>query len=177
MMVGTYDAWTPAAQGNKDLGEMWTNHGQTEREMYPENKENLHWMELALDEPLFKVSYTQIFGSNLYVVDITQNPPSKKGVRNMDFEIVYPIYHGLNDIIELTKPSKTSLIKIKVSSREHWNVVYTCEFRVDRWSYNKIDEIIEWLADQLTMKQDLNGGLLIQLSFNEENKVAVKVNN
>ena len=40
-----------------------------------------------------------------------------------------------------------------------------------------MDEIIEWLTDQLTMKQDLNGGLLIQLSFNEENKVAVKVNN
>ena len=31
-----------------------------------------------------------------------------------------------------------------------------------------MDEIIEGLADQLTMKQDLNGGLLIQLSLNEE---------
>ena len=28
-----------------------------------------------------------------------------------------------------------------------------------------MDEIMEGLADQLTMKQDLNGGLLIQLSF------------
>ena len=148
--------------------EMWTKHEQTEREMYPENKENLHWMELALDDPLFKVSYTQIFGSNLYVVDITQKPPSKEGMRNMDFEIVYPLYHGLNDIIELTKPSMTSQIKIKASSREHWGVIYTCEFRVDRWSYNKMDEIMEGLADQLTMKQDLNGGLLMQLSFNEE---------
>ena len=72
--------------------------------MYPENKENLQWIELAFDDPLFKVSYTQIFGCTLYVVDITQKPPSKEGVRNMDFEIVYPIYHGLNDIIELTKP-------------------------------------------------------------------------
>ena len=87
----------------------------------------------------------------------------------MDFEIVYAIYHGLNDIIELTKPSKTSQIKIRASSREHWDVVYTCEFRVDQWSYNKMDEIMDGLADQLTMKQDLNGGLLIQLSFNEEN--------
>ena len=87
----------------------------------------------------------------------------------MDFEIAYPIYHGLNDIIELTKSYKTSHIKMKVSSREHWDVVYTCELRVDRRSYNKMDEIIEGPADQLTMKQDLNGGLLIQLSFNEEN--------
>ena len=121
-----------------------------------------------MDDPLFKVSYTQIFGANLYVIDIIQKPPSKEGVRNMDFEIVYPLYHGLNDIIELTKPSMTSLIKIKASSREHWGVIYTCEFRVDRWSYNKMDEIMEGLADQLTMKQDLNGGLLMQLSFNEK---------
>ena len=115
MMVGTYDAWTPVEnrEWDKDLEEMWTKHEQTEREMYPENKENLHWMELALDDPLFKVSYTQIFGSNLYVVDVTQKPPSKKGVRNMDFEIVYPIYHGLNDIIELTKPSRHPRLKSK----------------------------------------------------------------
>ena len=103
----------------------------------------------------------------MYVIDITQKPPSK-GVTNMDFEIVYPLYHGLNDIIELTKPSMTSQIKTKASSREHWGVIYTYEFRVDRWSYNKMDEIMEGLADQLTMKQDLNGGLLVQLSFNEE---------
>ena len=169
MMVGTYDAWTPMEQWDKDLEEMWIKHEQTEREMYPENKENLHWMELALDDPLFKVSYTQIFRSTLYVIDINQKPPSKEGVRNMDFEIVYPIYHELNDIIELTKPSKTSQIKIRASSREHWDVVYTCEFRVDQWSYNKMNEIIGALTDQLTMKQDLNGGLFIQLSFNEEN--------
>ena len=80
MMVRTYDAWTPVEhrKWDKDLEEMWTKHEQKEREMYPENKENLHWMELALDDPLFKVSYTQIFGSNLYVVDVTQKPPSKK---------------------------------------------------------------------------------------------------
>ena len=168
MRVGTYEDWTPAEQWDKDLEEMWTKHEQTERALYPENKENLHRIELALDDPLLKVVYTRIFGANLYVIDITQNPPSKEGVRNMDFEIAYPLYHGLNDIIELTKTCKTSQIKIKASSREHWDVVYTCEFRVDQWSYNKMDEIMEGLADQLTMKQNLNGGLLMQLSFNEE---------
>ena len=168
MRVGTYEDWTPAEQWDKDLEEMWTKHEQTERALYPENKANLHRIELALDDPLLKVVYTRIFGANLYVIDITQNPPSKEGVRNMDFEIAYPLYHGLNDIIELTKTSKTSQIKIKAFSREHWDVVYTCEFRVDQWSYNKMDEIMEGLADQLTMKQNLNGGLLMQLSFNEE---------
>ena len=168
MKIGLHDEWSPVEEPwNQDLEDMWITHEQTEREMYNENQENCHWMELALDDPLFQVSYAQIFGSNLYVVDITQKPPSKEGMRNMDFEIVYPIYHGLNDIIELTKPSKTSKIKIRASSREHWEVVYTCEFRVDQLSYNKMDEIMDGLADQLTMKQNLNGGLLIQLSFNE----------
>ena len=166
MRIGLHEEWSPIEeQWNEDLEDMWTTHEQTERDTHPENEENLHWMELALEDPLFKVSYTQIFGANLYVVDITQKPLSKEGVRNIDFEIVYPIYHGLNDIIELAKPSKTSQMKIKVSSREHWEVVYTCDFRVDQWSYNKMDEIMDGLADQLTMKQNLNGGLLLQLSF------------
>ena len=166
MRIGLHEEWPPIEeQWDEDLEDMWTTHEQTERDTHPEKEENLHWMELALEDPLFKVSYTQIFGANLYVVDITQKPPSKEGVRNIDFEIVYPIYHGLNDIIELAKPSKTSPMKIKVSSREHWEVVYTCDFRVDQWSYNKMDEIMDGLADQLTMKQNLNGGLLLQLSF------------
>ena len=119
MWVGGYEDWTPAEQRewDRDLEEMWVKHEQTERVMYPENKENLHWMEIALDDLLFKATYTRIFGSNLHVVDITQNPPSKPGARNMDFEIVYPLYHGLNDIIELSKTPKTSQIKIKASSR------------------------------------------------------------
>ena len=132
-----------------------------------ENKQNLHWMELALDDPLFKVSSTRFFGSNLYSIDIIENSPSKEGIRNMDFEIVYPLYLELNEIIQLTKTSKTSQIKIYASSREHWEVTYTCECRVDEWSYNKMDEIMDGLADQLTMKQNLNEGLLIRLFFQE----------
>ena len=56
MMVGTYDAWTPAEQWDKDLEEMWTKHEQTEREMYPENKENLHWMTPCLKSVIPKYS-------------------------------------------------------------------------------------------------------------------------
>ena len=79
MWVGGYEDWTPAEQRewDRDLEEMWVKHEQTERVMYPENKENLHWMELALDDPLFKATYTRIFGSNLHVVDITQKPSVK----------------------------------------------------------------------------------------------------
>ena len=73
----------------------------------------------------------------------------------------------MTDIIESAKTAKTSEIKIKVNSREHFEVVYTGDFRVDQWSYNKTDEIMEGLADQLTMKQNLNDGLLIQLTFRE----------
>ena len=166
MKIGLHEEWSPVEEHWNEKDKSIT-HEKTEREMYPENQENCHWMELAFEDPLFKVSSTQVFGANLYLFDITQKPPTKEGVRNLDFEIVYPIYHELNEIIELTKPAKTTQIKIKASSREHWEVVYTCEFRVDQWSYNKIDEITEGLADQLTMKQNLNGGLLIQLSFKE----------
>lgn len=165
IMVGSYDAQTDAEQWNKELEDMRTNYEQTEREIIVENKD--HWMEFALEDPLFQVSSTQVAGANQYVFDITQKPPTKQGVRNLDFEIVYPIYHELNKIIEKTKPVKTSQIKIKTSSREHWEAVYTCEFRVDQWSYNKVDEITEGLADQLTMKQNLNGGLLVQVIFQE----------
>ena len=105
---------------------------------------------------MFKISYTRVFGSILFVVDITQHPPSKEGARNFDFEVVYPLYQGLNDIFETRKTSKTSPIKIKVSSREHWDATYMCEFSPDKWSYAKMDEIIEALKDQLTMKQDLS---------------------
>ena len=152
---------------NKDLEDMSPKCEQIESELCPENQENLHWMELALEDPLFQVSSTQVFGTSLYVFDITQKPPTKEGVRNLDFEIVYPIYHELNEIIEQTKPAKTTHIKIKTSSREHWEAVYTCEFCGDQWSYSKVDEITDRLADQLTMKQNLNGGLLIQVSFKE----------
>ena len=165
MWIGTYEDWTPAErrEWDRDLEKM-----EAEREQRNAmNQENLHWWELALEEPLFQVSSTQVAGTSLYVFDITQKPPIKEGVRNWDFEIVYPIYHELNEIIERTKPAKATQITIKTSSREHWEVVYTCEFSVDLWSYNKVDEITERLADQLTMKQDLNDGLLIQVSFQE----------
>ena len=102
---------------NKDLEDMSPKCEQIESELCPENQENLHWMELALEDPLFQVSSTQVFGTSLYVFDITQKPPTKEGVRNLDFEIVYPIYHELNEIIEQTKPAKTTQIKIKTSSR------------------------------------------------------------
>ena len=86
-----------------------------ERELFAKNEDKLHWLELALDDPMFKVSYTRVFGSNLSVVDITQHPPSKEGARNFDFKVVYPLYQGLNDDFFWTrKTSKTSQIKISV---------------------------------------------------------------
>ena len=132
-----------------------------------ENTLDLHWMELALDDPLFTVSYIQASGTQWYSIDISQNPPTKKGSRNMDFEIIYPLYAALTDIIEAGKTAKTKEIKIIASSREHWDVVYTEEFLVDQWSYTQMNSVMDELADQLTMKQNLNGGLLVQFTFKE----------
>ena len=49
----------------------------------------------------------------------------------MDFEIVYPLYHELNEIIQSTKTSKTTEIKIRAASRDHGDVIYLCEFQVE----------------------------------------------
>ena len=163
MKIGLHEDLAPVEK--QDLETMCVKQQLTEQTMDCEN--SLHWMELAIDDPLFSVSYTKVFGTLLYSVDITQNPPSKEGVRNMDFEIVYPIHQALTDIIEDTKPTKTSWIKINVNSKDHFEVVYTDEFPADQWSYKRTDEIMEGLADQLTMKQNLNGGLLVQLTFSE----------
>ena len=76
MRIGLHEEWSPIEEPwNQDLEDMWTTQEQQERDMHPEIQENCHWMELALEDPLFQVSYTQIFGANLYVVDITQKPP------------------------------------------------------------------------------------------------------
>ena len=132
MWVGGYSDWTPAEQREWDRDMEKLEAEREERELKAKNEDKLHWLELALDDPLFKVSYTRVFGSNLYVVDITQCKPSKEGVRKLGFEVMYPLYQGLNDIIETRKTSKTTQIKIEVSSREHWDVTYKYEFSPDQ---------------------------------------------
>ena len=104
----------------------------------------------------------------MYVVDLKRQTPSKQGDRNLVFEVVYPLYQGLNAILEQRKTPKTSLIKIEASSRQHSKVSYTCECTPDQWSYNTMDKISEALADQLTATQNLDQGLLMNLSFCEE---------
>ena len=60
------------------------------------------------------------------------------------------------------------LIKIETSSTEHSKVSYTCECTPDQWSYNIMDKISEALADQLAATQNLDQGLLMNLSFYKE---------
>ena len=126
---------------------------------------DLHWMELALDDPLFTVSYIRAVGTHLYSVDIIKREATKKGPRNMDFEIIYPLYVMSTEIIEAGKTVKTSRIKVLASSREHWDIVYVKEFPVDEWSYTQMDYMIEGLAKQLTRRQNLNRGLLVRFIF------------
>ena len=135
MWIGGYDDWTPAEQRewDRDLEEL--EREQEERETQNEqrecealNKEKLSWMELALDYPSYKATYTRIGETDLYVVDLMRQPPNQQGIRNLVFEVVYPLYQGLNAIIEQRKTSKTSLITIQASSREHVGVTSTCEY-------------------------------------------------
>lgn len=167
MWIGGCEDWKPAEQRewDRDLAELEAEREQRESVMKAENEDKLSWLEMAIDYPLFNATYTRVKGTNLYVVDLNKVSPSKEGTRNLDFQVVYPLYHGLNDIIETRKTPKTSLVKVETSSREHFDVTYTCEFTPDQWSYATMDEITEALADQLTVKQDLNRGLLMNLSF------------
>ena len=168
MWIGRYDDWTPAKQRkcDRDLEEMQAEREQGEREA--KNEDKLSWMKLALDYPKFKATYTKIGDTDLYVVDLKRQTPSKQGDRNLVFEVVYSLYEGLNAILEQRKTLKTSLIKIETSSREHSKVSYRCECTPDQWSYNTMDKISEALADQLTATQNLDQGLLMNLSFYEE---------
>ena len=130
-------------------------------------KSSNDWVELAIEDPLFKVTLVRVWDSNMYVVSITQQPPSKAGERNLEFEIVYPIYKALTEVTERKTTPKTTIIQLRASAREYCDAFYRGEFSPKQWCYQNMDEIMEALADQLTMKQNLNGGLLIQLSFHE----------
>ena len=129
------------------------------------NSSEAHWMELALDDPMFQVEYFRAAGTHLYSFDLIQRKTAKEGPRNIDFELVYATYLATNEIIEAIKPAKTSRIKILASSQEHWDVVYVEEFPVDQWSYTQVDKMLDGLAEQLTMKQNLNYGLLVRFIF------------
>ena len=60
MWIGGYDDWTPAEQRewDRDLEEMQAKREQREREA--KNEDKLSWMELVLDYPKFKATYTKI---------------------------------------------------------------------------------------------------------------------
>ena len=114
MWVGGYSDWTPAEkrEWDRDLEESEADREQrdltdtssiTPTSKIEKGKDKLSWLELAKDFPLFKVSYTRVNGTNLYAVDLKQLFPRKQGTRNLDFEVVYPLYVGLNKIIETRK--------------------------------------------------------------------------
>ena len=49
--------------------------------MKAENEDKLSWLEMAIDYPLFKATYTRVNGTNLYVVDFNKVSPSKEGTQ------------------------------------------------------------------------------------------------
>ena len=143
---------------------MWTPTKRREWDLEEKTPE-LHWMELALDDPLYEVSHAHAVGTHLYSFDFIPRKPMKEGPRNMHFELVYPLYKRMTEIIEATKQAKTSRIKVLASSREYWDIVFVKEFPVDQWAYNEMDDIVEGLAEQLTKRQNLNYGLLVRFIF------------
>ena len=135
--------------------------GATDRK---EEKETKTWMDWAFEDPLYKAMFTRLANTHAYSVNlIPQTPVHSDVARNLIFEVVNPLYQGLDAILSQHKDNST--IKIHVSSREHVYVYYTCYCTPDTWSFTVMDEILQGLNEQLSMKQNLNRGLLIQLSF------------
>ena len=185
MWFGGYNDWSPAEQRDwdRDMEENKRLHEERQKEdkasqtdskdvteeateKVPETKS---WMDWAFEDPLYKAMFTQLANTHAYSVNLIPQTPKHSDVpRNLMFETVNPLYQGLDAILKKEKPVST--IKIHVSSREHVYVYYTCYCTPDTWSYTVMDEILEELNEQLSMKQDLNRGLLIQLSFIKKQK-------
>ena len=110
MWVGGYSDWTPAEQRewDGDIEELEAEREQRESAMKAEKKDKLSWLEMAIDYPLFNATNTRVKETNVYVVDLNKVSPSKERTRNIDFEVVYPLYHGLNDIIRTRKTTETT---------------------------------------------------------------------
>ena len=127
-------------------------------------------MELAFEDPMYKAVFkpavcTELGETNAYIVELRTQPLAQEGNRNLVFEVVHPLYRGLITILEQRATPQTSTIRIQVSSRRHVGVSYTRYCTQDTWSYTVMDDIFEGLSEQLTTTQNLNRGLLLQMSF------------
>ena len=187
MWIGTYDDWTPAEQRewDRDMEENERLYEERQKQKECEERKSKEeqqeptppkeikepkapevktWMDWAFEDPLYKATFTRLGDTNAYSVNLIPQTPVHVDVpRNLIFEVVNPLYQGLDGILKKEQPLST--IKIHVSSREHVHVYYTCYCTPDTWSYTVMDEILEELNEQLSMKQNLNRGLLLQLSF------------
>ena len=77
MWIGGCEDWKPAEQRewDRDLAELEAEREQRESVMKAENEDKLSWLEMAIDYPLFKATYTRVKGTNLYVVDLNKVSP------------------------------------------------------------------------------------------------------
>ena len=187
MWFGGYNDWTPAEQRDwdrdmeenarlykerqweKEIEEQLSKEVKEEKPTLKEEKKTKTWMDWAFEDPLYKAMFTRLGDTHAYSVQlIPQTPMHSDVARNLVFEVVNPLYQGLDAILKKEKPVST--IKIHVSSREHVYVYYTCYCTPDTWSFTVMDEILQGLNEQLSRKQNLNRGLLIQLSFIKKQK-------
>ena len=65
-----------------DIEELEAEREQRESVRKVESEDKPSWLEMTIDYPLFKATYTRVNGTNLYVVDLKKVSPSKEGTRN-----------------------------------------------------------------------------------------------
>ena len=118
------------------------------------------WLDLALEKPICKVTYVRYVADNIYVLQMTQEDIPPKGERNLEFEVVFPFYTCITQLLE---QRQTDPIHLRLSSKEYPHVSCTLSFPLHQWSYEKMDELLTSLEQQLNKSTNLNNGLLLTL--------------
>ena len=120
------------------------------------------WLDLALENPMCKVSYTRYLADNIYFLQMTQQDIPPREDRNLEFEVVFPFYKCITQLLEQRQP-KRDPIQLQLSSKEYPHVRCILSFPLQQWCYEKMDGLLSRLEQKLEMRENLNKGLLLTL--------------
>lgn len=127
-------------------------------------------------DPLYKVKYLQLSkfdGKFRFVVNLHQRRKPKSEdfiaiMAEMSEELPPPFFARLDEIIQREKQATTYGFQVYATSREHLHVFDTFFFiRLHNWNVQRMKYILKGLSDKLTMKENLNKGLILDITFYE----------
>lgn len=126
-------------------------------------------------DPLYKVEHLQFSKSDrIFRFDV--NLHQRRKPRSEDLieimaemleELPAAFFAGLDEIIQREKQATTYGFQVHATSRERLHVFDTFFIRLHNWNVQRMDSILEGLSDKLTMKENLNKGLILVITFYE----------